>query len=109
MTDVKEPTGGTADLGLKFELWRQIATSVSYVALVLASAVPLYFMRDMVLSVAGETTVVDVNVVIEVAFAASLVCNVAQLAKSRSQRSELNRQREVISTLEQGLGVSGES
>lgn len=71
------------------------------VAVVAASWLPITALEGVVEPLAGETTSVDVNVIVSVAISLSLVVNVLQYVKGRSQRRELKRLRERADRLEQ--------
>src|SRR5215213_1828638 len=58
-----------------------------------ASALPILALRGLVEPLAGKETIVDVNLVVSVTLAISVVLNGLQYLKGRSQRGELQRQR----------------
>lgn len=74
-----------------------------WVAMIIASAVPLYALHWVVDPLAGKTTNVDVNIVVTISLALSLVWNFGQLSKGRSRRDELQRQRGRLDQLESEL------
>jgi cobalamin biosynthesis protein CobD/CbiB len=79
-------------------IWRGLMRALA----ILATAAPIWAFQEVVDPLAGRETIVQVNVVLSVTIALSLVVNVAQQAKIRSQRDELKRQRERLKELEGG-------
>lgn len=67
-----------------------------------ASALPILAVQRIIEPLAGETTIVNVDVVVSVVVTLSIAINIGQAAKLRSQRKELRRQRERIARLEGG-------
>ncbi len=61
-----------------------------------ASTLPINALHGIVGPLAGETTIVDFNFVVSITLAASLLLNGFQYLKGRSQRSGLERQRDII-------------
>lgn len=68
---------------------------------------PLVALQGIVEPLAGETTKVDINVVVSVAIALSLVLNVFQYLKGRSRRNELKRQRSRLDAFEAVEAIEG--
>jgi hypothetical protein len=79
-----------------------IIRAASIVLGIAASALPIYALKGLVEPLAGKSTIVDVDVVVSVSLAASLVVNGFQYLKGRSQRSELERVRDRLGALEAG-------
>ncbi len=77
-----------------------LARGLVAVAVIAASYFPLSAIPDIVEPFAGETTTVDVNLVVSVAIGLSLTLNLLQFIKGRSRRGELKRQRIRLEALE---------
>jgi hypothetical protein len=68
---------------------------------------PLSAIPEIVEPFAGRTTKVDVNLVVSITIALSLVLNGLQFVKGRSRRAELKRQRERLEELEKVASLQG--
>ncbi|HSH59862.1 MAG TPA: hypothetical protein VK988_09535 [Acidimicrobiales bacterium] len=100
MTD--DPDFAT-DPFVRFRLASEAITWVFRILTILASAVPLTVLRDIVEPFAGRTTVVQATIGISLTVALSLVVNGAQYLKGRQQRRELQRARLRTERLEQRI------
>jgi hypothetical protein len=86
--------GSSPDPGtLRFFFWRQIITPVSWVLGILATALPLSVVKEMVEPFAGEATFVDANFGLTVTISVSLAANTVLAIKIRRQRAEIQRLR----------------
>jgi hypothetical protein len=77
-----------------------LARGLVAVMVIGASYFPLSAIPDIVEPFAGETTKVDVNLVVSIAIGLSLTLNFLQFIKGRSRRNELKRQRTRLDILE---------
>jgi hypothetical protein len=77
-----------------------LARGLVAVAVIAVSYFPLSAIPDIVEPFAGETTRVDVNLVVSIAIVLSLALNGFQFIKGRSRRNELKRQRTRLEALE---------
>jgi cobalamin biosynthesis protein CobD/CbiB len=89
----------------------RVVQGVNLVLVVLASALPLYMLKEAVEPFAGKETVVNANVVVSVTFALSVMVNIAQYVKGASRKRRLKESRQRADELERRLGVQtgGES
>lgn len=90
-----------AEIKRKGDVQIKLAYGVVGALWIAVSAVPIYALQWVVEPLAGTTTSVDANVGFTVAVTLSIIVNVAQQTKTRSQRTELRRQRKRLATLEQ--------
>jgi hypothetical protein len=77
-----------------------IARGLVLVFSIVASSLPILALQEIVTPLAGHTTQVNVNLAFSFTVAVSVVVNIFQAAKTRSQRHELERQRERVTELE---------
>lgn len=77
-----------------------LARGLVAVLVIGASYFPLSAIPGIVEPFAGETTTVEVNLVVSIAIGLSLTLNLLQFIKGRSRRNELKRQRTRLELLE---------
>jgi hypothetical protein len=78
-----------------------VANGISTTMQILACAVPIYALHWVIEPIAGRTTKFEANVVISLAFTASIVVNAGLALKGRWQRAEIKRMRQRLESLEQ--------
>lgn len=76
-----------------------VARGLVTVVVLAVSALPIIALRSIIEPLAGRTTNVNVSLVFSVTIAISVVLNGLQYFKGRSQRAELQRQRERLQSL----------
>jgi hypothetical protein len=92
-----------ARLNRRYDIGDVIARGVVVLAWLFAVAVIIRQSEGIVHDLAGKKTEVNVNVVLELSIAISVVVNLGQYWKLRNQRSEMKRERERADRLEQRL------
>jgi hypothetical protein len=90
---------------LRYEHREKLIVPGTIIFCILASALPLWVLQDLIRPLAGKRTVVSVSIVATVSLAASLVVNGIQAVTLRRRKQELQRQRETISDREHRLGL----
>lgn len=83
----------------------RLVHGLNLVLTLLASALPLYMLKEVIEPLAGKETVVDANIVMSVTFTFSVAVNIAQYAKSSSRKRRLKEARARTDELESKLGV----
>lgn len=89
-----------AEVKRKGEVQTRYAYGIVGALWIAVSSLPILALQEIVEPLAGNTTIVDVNLVFSITIALSVIANGAQYFKGRSQRAELRRQRERFDALE---------
>src|SRR5437879_4024298 len=80
-------------LELRYRTLHVLSYAVVGALWIVASALPLYFLRGIVKPLAGKTTKIDINIALAVTLSLSVVLNGIQYLKGTFRRSEMKRLR----------------
>lgn len=92
----------------KFELLLKIVSGATLVLFVLASALPLWLLKESIEALAGHETVVRAQFIVSTSLAISVVINIGLWGRGRSRTDEIRRLRSRTDWLEEQLGIQTE-
>lgn len=87
-------------LRLQCERWLHLGRALTGGVWILACTAPLWALQGVIEPLAGHATTVQANVVFSASLSVSVLVNVGQAIKGRSQRAEIERQRDRLTKLE---------
>lgn len=86
----------------RIEKWRYVGNALTWGVGIASCALPIWALGEALRPFAGESSSIDINVLVSVSIVVSLTLGGAALVKIIKQRSTIRRLRKRIEDLEQG-------